>query len=293
VSEALGDRAAAFYRELQGTIVEALERLDGGARFREDRWERPGGGGGVTRVLADGALLEKAGVNFSDVHGSVTDALAGQLRGEGAEFRATGVSLVLHPKNPYVPIVHANFRFLTRGGASWFGGGADLTPAYPFEEDVLHFHRTLKGACDRHDPTHHPRFKAWCDDYFTVKHRGEMRGVGGIFFDELPTTEANFAFQRDAGAAFLPAWLPIAERRRDTPWGERQKQWQLVRRGRYVEFNLVWDRGTTFGLKSHGRIESILMSLPPLAAWGYDHKPEPGSPEEAALAWFQPRALPL
>lgn len=286
---ALRREAEAWFRDLQDRICAALEEVDGRARFREDRWQREGGGGGITRILQDGAVFEKGGVNTSEVFGSLLPGLREQLAGEGEGFYAAGISLVLHPRNPHVPTVHANFRFMSRGEKAWFGGGADLTPAYPVEEDVLSFHRTLKEACDRHDPSHYPRFKKWCDEYFTIPHRREMRGVGGIFFDDLPATEANFAFVRDAGEAFLPAYLPIVARRRDEPYGEEEREWQLIRRGRYVEFNLVYDRGTTFGLRSAGRIESILMSLPALARWEYDHRPRPGSREEQALAYFQPR----
>jgi len=282
-------RAEAWFRDLQDRICAALEEIDGAARFREDRWQREGGGGGITRIIEDGAVFEKGGVNTSEVFGSVLPAMREQLAGEGESFHAAGISLVIHPKNPFVPTVHANFRYMSRGEKAWFGGGADLTPSYPEEEDVLHFHRTLKEACDRHDPTHYPRFKKWCDEYFTIPHRKQMRGVGGIFFDDLPATEQNFAFVRDAGEAFLPAYLPIVERRRNAPFGEEERRWQLLRRGRYVEFNLVYDRGTTFGLRSGGRIESILMSLPTLARWEYDHRPRPGSREERALAFFQPR----
>jgi len=282
------ERVAAYVRELQDRICESLEALDGAARFREDRWEREGGGGGITRVLEDGGVFEKAGVNTSEVYGEIPEKLASQLKGSGDTFYATGVSLVLHPRNPHVPTVHANFRLMARGEGAWLGGGADLTPYFPVEADVQHFHRTLKAACDAHDPAYYPRFKKWCDEYFYLPHRGEMRGVGGIFFDELEATEENFAFLRSAGDAFLPAYLPIAERRANLPWNERERAWQLVRRGRYVEFNLVYDRGTIFGLRSNGRIESILMSLPPLASWHYDHHPLPGSPEERALAFYQP-----
>src|SRR5690606_16930299 len=285
----LRGEAEAWFRDLQDRICAALEEVDGRARFREDRWQREGGGGGITRILQDGAVFEKGGVNTSEVFGSLLPGLREQLAGEGEGFYAAGISLVLHPRNPHVPTVHANFRFMSRGEKAWFGGGADLTPAYPVEEDVLSFHRTLKEACDRHDPSHYPRFKKWCDEYFTIPHRREMRGVGGIFFDDLPATEANFAFVRDAGEAFLPAYLPIVARRRDEPYGEEEREWQLIRRGRYVEFNLVYDRGPTFGLRSAGRIESILMSLPALARWEYDHRPRPGSREEQALAYFQPR----
>lgn len=285
----LRQRAASFFREIQDHICAEIEALDGAARFREDAWDRPGGGGGVSRVLESGNVFEKAGVNFSEVFGEVPAAMAAQMKGQGDRFHATGTSLVLHPRNPHVPTVHANFRFLQRGDTAWFGGGADLTPSYPRKDDVVHFHRTLKEACDRHDPSYYPRFKKWCDEYFTIAHRGEMRGVGGIFFDELPASEATFAFVRDAAGAFLPSYVPIARRREGTPWNEREREWQLVRRGRYVEFNLVYDRGTIFGLRTGGRIESILMSLPPLARWIYDHHPVPGSAEEQALSMYQPR----
>lgn len=285
----LRERAVGLFRETQDRIVGALEALDGGGRFREDRWERPGGGGGATRVLEDGAIFERAGVNFSEVHGEVPSVLDPELKGEGPVFFAAGISLVLHPKSPHLPTVHANFRTLERGGKAWFGGGLDLTPAFPRREDIVHFHRTLKAACDRHDPAHYPRFKRWCDEYFYLPHRKEMRGVGGIFFDDLPFTEESFAFVRDVAAAFLPAYVPIVERRKDVPWNDREREFQLLRRGRYAEFNLVYDRGTVFGLKTGGRIESILMSLPPKARWAYDWKPLPGSQEEFALSYFQPR----
>jgi coproporphyrinogen III oxidase len=300
---ALDDRAAAYFRELQDRITSALEAADGQARFREDSWARSGGGGGRTRVIADGALFEKGGVNFSDVHGELRPEMERALPGEGARFRATGVSLVLHPKNPRVPTVHANVRHIQRGSAGWFGGGTDLTPYYVVAEDAAHFHRTLKGACDTHDPSFHRRFKRWCDDYFFLPHRNEPRGVGGIFYDYLGAgaektagqaapeppspreadEEAMFAFTRAVGDAILPAYLPIVERRRDEPFGERERRWQLLRRGRYVEFNLLYDRGTVFGLKTDGRVESILMSLPPETRWEYAFAPAPGSVEAASL----------
>jgi coproporphyrinogen III oxidase len=300
------ERAADYFQSLQDRIVAELERVDGG-RFREDRWDRPGGGGGRSRVLADGAVFEKAGVNFSDVHGSFSPEFAATLPGEGREFRATGISLVLHPRSPHVPTVHANFRRLQRGAGGWFGGGADLTPYYVQPEDARHFHRTLKRACDAHDPSFHPRFKAWCDDYFTITHRGEPRGVGGVFFDYLGAgaetmagrtgapaaleadPERLFAFVRGVGDAFLDAYVPIVERRRAEPWGEEQRRWQLIRRGRYVEFNLVYDRGTIFGLRTDGRVESILMSLPPEARWEYCHEPAPGTPEADTLQAIRAR----
>jgi coproporphyrinogen III oxidase len=283
------DDAARFFAELQDRITRALEALDGAARFREDEWTREGGGGGRTRVIEGGALFEKGGVNWSDVHGDLPAELAAQVPGEGTRFRATGVSLVLHPRTPMVPTVHANFRAIEKGDRRWLGGGADLTPYYPWLDDVVHFHRVWKDACDRHDAGHYPRFKKWCDDYFFLPHRGETRGVGGIFFDYLEATEAAFAFQRDAGDSFLPAYLPIAERRRGEPHGEREREFQLYRRGRYVEFNLLYDRGTTFGLKTRGRTESILMSLPPLARWGYDWKAEPGTREAELTGFLRPR----
>jgi coproporphyrinogen III oxidase len=286
------DRAAAYFRELQLRISAGLEALDGKARFLEDAWQRDGGGGGLTRVMSGGAVFEKAGVNFSDVTGELPEDFAKTLPGSGRRFRATGVSLVLHPESPMIPTVHANFRFLEKEGACWFGGGADLTPYYPYREDVEHFHRTLKAACDRHDPTAYPRFKKHCDEYFFLPHRGETRGVGGIFFDyqrgDQGGIEKTFDFVRDAGDSFLPAYVPIAERRRSEPWGEREREFQLWRRGRYVEFNLIFDRGTIFGLKTNGRIESILMSLPPLVRWIYDFRPDPGSREAQLFEYLRP-----
>ncbi len=272
----------AFLLTLQDRICQTLQQSDGQARFQEDIWERPGGGGGRTRVIGNGNFLEKGGVNFSKVHGDKLPPSATAHRPElaGQPFTALGVSLVLHPSNPYVPIVHMNYRFFSAGSIWWFGGGADLTPSYGFIEDAQHFHRTLKTACDRHDPDFYPRFKTWCDDYFTIKHRQEMRGVGGIFFDDLSGDPATLqAFWEDVAHSFLESYLPIVERRRHTPFGERERHFQLIRRGRYVEFNLVYDRGTLFGLQSGGRTESILMSLPPLAAWAYDWQPEADSPE--------------
>jgi coproporphyrinogen III oxidase len=288
----LRERTQGFFSALQDKICLALERADGEMKFREDLWQREGGGGGRTRVLENGALFEKAGVNFSAVSGELPEQFAERVGpGDGRRFFATGVSLVLHPHNPYVPTVHANFRYLERGTTGWFGGGADLTPYYPYREDVIHFHRTLKEACERHhDVADYTHFRKWCDDYFYIKHRNEMRGVGGIFFDHLKeNTEATFAFVQDAGESFLSAYLPIVERRRQQPFTEREHHFQLIRRGRYVEFNLVYDRGTTFGLETRGRTESILMSLPLLARWEYDYKPPPGSPEAEALTYFQPQ----
>jgi coproporphyrinogen III oxidase len=266
----LGDRAAAYFEDLQQRICDGLESLDGSGRFREDSWRREGGGGGRSRLMAEGAVFEKAGVNLSDVAGELSEEMARELPGEGRTFRATGVSLVLHPRSPMVPTVHANLRFLAKGDTSWFGGGSDLTPYYPWREDVVHFHTTWKQVCDRHDPAWYARFKQQCDEYFYLPHRGETRGVGGIFFDYLQDDlERVFAFVKDVGDAFLPAYAPIVERRRTEPWGEAEREFQLHRRGRYVEFNLIYDRGTIFGLKTKGRIESILMSLPPIARWPY------------------------
>ncbi|MCS6915094.1 MAG: oxygen-dependent coproporphyrinogen oxidase [Myxococcota bacterium] len=286
----LAARAADDVSALQQRICTALEDIDGVGRFRFDLWERPGGGGGRSGVLAEGAVFEKAGVNISTVFGELEEEFAKSLPGDGLHFYATGISLVLHPRSPMVPATHANFRFLRRGNVAWFGGGADLTPYYPFHEDAVHFHRTLKEACDRHGTDLYPRFKAWCDEYFFLKHRGETRGVGGIFFDylqdDLPRT---YAFWRDVGEAFLPAYVPIVQRRRNLPYGERERRFQLYRRGRYVEFNLLYDRGTVFGLRTAGRVESILMSLPPLVRWDYGYVPEPGSREAELMDFLRPR----
>jgi coproporphyrinogen III oxidase len=286
----VAERADQLVRELQRTICDGLEREDGTGRFLTDEWQRAGGGGGITRVLSDGALFEKAGVNTSAVHGQLKPDFAAQLPGDGLDFFAAGVSLVLHPKSPRVPTVHANFRCIRRGKALWFGGGADLTPYYPVREDVLHFHRTWKEACDRDDPALYPKYKKWCDDYFFLAHRGETRGIGGIFFDNLMRDpERDLALLRTLGESFLPAYLPIAQRRKNDAYGERERHFQLLRRGRYVEFNLIYDRGTTFGLKTDGRVESILMSLPPLVRWEYDAKFPEGSEEAQLKDWLRPR----
>jgi coproporphyrinogen III oxidase len=277
-----------YFTSLQQRIVAALERLDGG-RFRRDEWARAEGGGGETRVLEDGTLFERGGVNFSHVHGArlPPSASAARPRIAGRAFEAMGVSLVLHPVNPYCPTVHLNVRFFVASAQGeepvfWFGGGMDLTPYYGYEEDCRHFHRNCREALAPFGDDWHPRFKKWCDDYFFLKHRGEARGAGGIFFDDLhePGFDTCFALTRSVGERFLPAYVPIVERRRHTPYGERERDFQAYRRGRYVEFNLVWDRGTLFGLQSGGRTESILMSMPPLARWRYDWQPEPDSAEE-------------
>lgn len=269
---------------LQDEICAAIEKIDGGTSFREELWARPGGGGGRTRILAEGNVFEKAGVNTAAVHGPVPLALEGELLGDGPDFYATGVSLVLHPRNPHIPTVHANYRYIERGDTCWFGGGADLTPYVLYEEDARHFHAQMKSACDRHDPAFYPKFKAWCDRYFRNHHRGEARGVGGIFFDTVRPDETHdmdglFEWWKCTGDAFLPAYLPIVERRMGEAYDDQLREWQLQRRGRYVEFNLIHDRGTAFGLKTDGRIESIFMSLPPLVRWDYSVQAEPGSRE--------------
>ena len=278
----------AYLRDLQDRICTAIESMDGGARFRRDAWERPEGGGGESRVLRDGAVFEQAGVNFSHVMGAKLPPAATAQRPElaGAAWIATGVSLVIHPHNPYVPTTHANVRFFsaqTPEGISawWFGGGFDLTPYYPFAEDVLHWHRVARDACTPFGEDVYAKHKEWCDRYFFLKHRNETRGVGGLFFDDLSEGgfDRCFAYQRRVGDSFLDAYLPIVARRKDIAYGERERQFQLYRRGRYVEFNLVYDRGTSFGLQSGGRTESILMSLPPLVRWEYDWQPEAKSAE--------------
>lgn len=295
------DRSAVleYLRSLLDVIVARIEQADGKARFRRDEWTRPGGGGGQTCALADGAVFEKAGIAFSHIKGPSLPESASSHRGNlaGAPFEAMGVSLIMHPRNPYVPTSHANVRFLIasppgRAPVWWFGGGFDLTPFYPFAEDVLHWHRTALAACEPFGHETHARFKAWCDQYFFLRHRNETRGVGGLFFDDLSEGgfERCFALTRSVGDHFLPAYLPIVGRRRDTPYGERERNFQLYRRGRYVEFNLVYDRGTLFGLQSGGRTESILMSMPPLARWEYDWHPQPGTPEaELYEKYLKPR----
>jgi coproporphyrinogen III oxidase len=284
----------AYFRALQSRLCEQFAALDGSKKFQLDTWDRPGGGGGHTATMAGGDLFEKAGVNWSAVWGELDDAALarGALSGPGERrFFATGLSLVLHARNPFVPTVHANFRYLERGDDAWFGGGCDLTPVYPDVDDARHFHEAWRRACDRHDPEYYPRFKRWCDEYFYLPHRGETRGIGGIFFDDLRgDRERIAAFVKDCADTLLPAYAPIAQRHRADPYGETELRFQALRRGRYVEFNLLYDRGTAFGLATHGRTESILMSLPPLARWEYGWRPAPGSREAAALALFQPRA---
>jgi coproporphyrinogen III oxidase len=295
-------RMEAFIKEKQKEIVHAFEKVDGKS-FQIDSWERPNGGGGISCVLQDGNIFEKAGVNTSVVYGKLprpaiermrTDHKALDPDVESLDFFAAGLSIVLHPKSPMAPTVHLNYRYFETANADgssnawWFGGGSDLTPSYLFDEDAIHFHKSLKAACDKHDKNYYPRFKKWCDEYFNNKHRGEARGVGGIFFDDLDETENDreqlFSFVKDCLASFLPSYLPIIQKRKDLPYTEREKTWQQIRRGRYVEFNLVHDRGTSFGLNTPGsRVESILMSLPLTARWQYNHQPDQGSREERML----------
>lgn len=286
-----------FLLQLQQRICLALESADGGAQFIADDWQRPGGGGGQSRVLTAGQVFEQAGVNFSHIRGDSLppSASAGRPELAGCSFEALGVSLVIHPHNPYVPTSHANVRFFCaeRPGAAavwWFGGGFDLTPTYGFEPDVQHWHRNASQLCQPFGAEVYPAYKKWCDEYFTLKHRNEARGVGGLFFDDLNQGgfERCFALAQAVGNGFLTGYLPIVERRKQMPWGERERQFQLYRRGRYVEFNLVWDRGTLFGLQSGGRTESILMSMPPLVRWEYGYQPEPGSPEAELTERFLP-----
>lgn len=287
----------AFLMDLQDRICAALESADGQARFAEEEWQRPAGGGGRSRILASGKVFEQAGVGFSHVMGDAMPPSATAHRPElaGRRWEAMGVSLVLHPENPYLPTSHANVRFFIaeKDGAEpvwWFGGGFDLTPYYPFEEDVVHWHQTAKNLCQPFGEAVYPKYKKWCDEYFYLKHRDEARGIGGLFFDDLNEWgfERSFAFMQAVGNGFLAAYLPILDKRRALPWGERERDFQLYRRGRYVEFNLVYDRGTLFGLQSGGRTESILMSMPPLVRWQYNWQPEPGTPEAELYQKYLP-----
>jgi coproporphyrinogen III oxidase len=287
-------RVKGYLSELHDRITTAVESVDD-ARFRRDAWTRPEGGGGESRVLTDGTVFERAGVSVSHVFGERMPPSASNARPEiaGAPFEAMGLSLVFHPRNPYAPTTHCNVRFLiakpsTGPAVWWFGGGFDLTPYYPYDEDVLHWHRTARDACQSFSSDSYAKYKDWCDRYFFLPHRNETRGVGGIFFDDLNEGgfEHSFAFMRTVGDAFLTAYLPILKRRQNQPFGARERQFQLYRRGRYVEFNLVYDRGTLFGLQSKGRTESILMSMPPLVRWEYDWQPEPGSAEHRLYTDF-------
>ena len=289
------DRWIGYIYGLQDRICEALEQVDGTAVFLTDEWDREGGGGGRTRVISGGKVIEKGGVNTSVVWGKVNDAMRTQLKLDGARWFACGLSLVIHPLNPYVPTTHANWRYFELYDEAgyvtdrWFGGGSDLTPYYLFSADARHFHQTFRDAMDPFGKERYPAYKRWCDEYFVNKHRGdEMRGIGGVFYDHLrPVDEADaeqlFAYQQANGNAFLPAYMPIVEKRKALPYGDREVEWQEIRRGRYVEFNLIHDRGTLFGLKTSGRTESILMSLPPRARWGYNYQPAEGSPEAELL----------
>ncbi|MGO2157483.1 MAG: oxygen-dependent coproporphyrinogen oxidase [Serratia proteamaculans] len=286
-----------FLLTLQDRICSQLAQADGGAVFNEDRWTREEGGGGRSRVLTDGAVFEQAGVNFSHVSGATLPASATAHRPElaGRSFQAMGVSLVIHPRSPYIPTSHANVRFLIaeKPGEKpvwWFGGGFDLTPFYGFEEDAVHWHRTAEQLCAPFGEQVYPKYKKWCDDYFFIKHRNEARGIGGLFFDDLNTPDfaTCFAFTQAVGEGFLEAYLPIVEKRKALSWGDHERQFQLYRRGRYVEFNLVWDRGTLFGLQTGGRTESILMSMPPLVRWEYNYQPAEDSPEAALYRDFLP-----
>jgi len=282
-----------YLTSLQNRICAELETVDGKAAFVRDTWDRPGGGGGESRVITDGAVFEQGGVNFSHVFGTEMPPSATKNRPElaGKSFQAVGISLVLHPRNPYVPTTHANFRFFMAGKRRpvwWFGGGFDLTPYYPFHEDVVAWHRVAKSVCDPFGADLYSKYKNWCDDYFYLRHRGETRGVGGLFFDDVnePDFDTCFEFVRSAGDSFLKAYKPIVMKHRGHRFGERQRDFQLYRRGRYVEFNLLYDRGTLFGLQSGGRTESILMSLPPEVRWRYNWSPEAGSPEAQLYADF-------
>ena len=287
-------RVKGYLSELQQRITSAVEDVDS-AKFRRDPWDRPEGGGGESRILSDGTVFERAGVSVSHVFGERMPPSASNARPEiaGAPFEAMGLSLVFHPRNPHAPTTHCNVRFLIAKPSAgpavwWFGGGFDLTPYYPYDEDVLHWHRAAREACRALGPDAYPKYKDWCDRYFFLPHRNETRGVGGLFFDDLNQGgfERCFAFLRSVGDAFLTAYMPILERRKNLPHGDRERQFQLYRRGRYVEFNLVYDRGTLFGLQSKGRIESILMSMPPLVRWEYDWQPPPGSAEARLYADF-------
>ncbi|MBI1806659.1 MAG: oxygen-dependent coproporphyrinogen oxidase [Ignavibacteria bacterium] len=281
--------AQEHFKRLQDDICRAVETIDGKETFTEDHWSHPTAGGGRARMLQDGAIFEKAGVNFSAVAAPLSENLATRLSVPLQNIFATGISLVMHPCSPMVPTVHMNLRYLELAdGNAWFGGGADLTPYYLFPEDAQHFHAVWKAICDKYDSSWYPRFKKSCDEYFFISHRKEARGVGGIFFDYLKgDLDQLLEFVQDVGHGILESYIPIVERRRHEPWGEREKEWQKIRRGRYVEFNLIYDRGTLFGLETEGRTESILMSLPPEVKWPYDYRPEAGTREEALVTILQ------
>jgi coproporphyrinogen III oxidase len=292
------EEISAWFKHLQQDICSQLENTDGKGKFINDVWERPGGGGGISRVLTNGEIIEKGGVNFSSVYGKAPEAIMKMINlpvGDEAEFFATGVSIVIHPFNPMVPIIHMNVRYFEINSKNksdwWFGGGIDLTPHYVDEEDARFFHNNLKRVCDKHDLSYYSDFKKWADDYFFIKHRNETRGIGGIFFDYLKadgfTKEARFDFVRDVGKTFAPIYTHLMKKNHLLPYTDVEKTWQFLRRGRYVEFNLVWDRGTKFGLDTDGRTESILMSLPPHAQWEYNHQPEANSKESKTLSYLK------
>lgn len=289
------EQIAQAFRELQADICQQLESCDGLAQFQSDLWQREGGGGGDTRIIRKGNYFEKGGVNFSEVHGALSDTVKTMLKSDAESFYATGVSIVIHPNNPWVPIIHMNIRYfeMPDTGKWWFGGGIDLTPHYVNTEEAAYFHGEMKKVCDEHDENYYARFKEWADNYFYIPHREETRGIGGIFFDHLNTEgegkskEELFDFVINVGRTFAPTYIPLVEANAKRTFGEKEKLWQQVRRGRYVEFNLVYDRGTTFGLKTNGRVESILMSLPETAGWHYQFTPKANSLEEQTMAWLR------
>ena len=280
------------FKKLQDQICLGLEKINISSKFSEDLWERPGGGGGRSRILSEGKVIQKGGVNFSEVSGPTPEAILKSLDLPTSDFYATGVSIVIHPVNPWVPIIHMNVRYFEMSdGTYWFGGGIDLTPHYVIESDAIFFHKQLKEICDQHDSGYYAQFKKWADDYFFIKHRNETRGIGGIFFDRLSSQEANekeqlWQFVLSLGNGFLPIYTELISRNRDRPFTKAQQDWQYLRRGRYVEFNLVLDKGTKFGLDTDGRTESILMSLPPFVSWEYNHQPKKESPEAKTLAYL-------
>lgn len=282
-----------WFKSLQNNICHELEKADGDGLFKEDLWERPEGGGGITRIIENGSVIEKGGVNFSAVHGPTPEKILEALNLDESDFFATGVSIVMHPQSPMVPIIHMNVRYFEMSnGINWFGGGIDLTPHYVQVENAKFFHTTLKEVCDKHDADYYNKFKGWADDYFYIKHRKETRGIGGIFFDRLSQTEKiskqdRWAFVQDVGQSFAPIYTHLIEKNKNLAYSENEKAWQYLRRGRYVEFNLVLDKGTKFGLDTDGRTESILMSLPPQANWEYNYQPKLGSPEAETLKWLK------
>ncbi|SFC06282.1 coproporphyrinogen oxidase [Flexibacter flexilis DSM 6793] len=284
------EQIADWFADLQSRICAAIEQADGSGKFEAEHWQREGGGGGRSRVLQNGTVLEKAGVGFSAVHGTLPENIQNALRVSDNRFFATGVSIVMHPRSPFVPIIHKNVRYFElQDGTCWFGGGIDLTPHYINDEDARYFHSQLKAVCDRHDENYYLNFKTWADEYFFIKHRNETRGIGGIFFDRLTPTSTHskeqlWAFVQDVGNTFAPVYSHLIQKNKDLPYTEAHKHWQGVRRSRYVEFNLVYDKGTKFGLDTNGRTESILMSMPPQAIWPYDYHPAPHSPEAETLA---------